>query len=62
VQQKYRDRVSECRFPPLLVPLLRKDRGPNAAASIYGKGKPSKAFLITSVFFDIKFNFEFYSM
>jgi len=38
------------------------DGGLNATAFIQGKGKPGKALLITSVFSNITFNFEFYSM
>jgi len=45
-----------------LLPLLGNDRGPTATTCIQGKGKPSKALLLTSVFFDITFNFALYSM
>ena len=45
-----------------VVPVLRNDSSPNATASNKGKGKPSQALFITSVFSDITFNFELHSI
>jgi len=65
MQQQYTNRVTESSFTPVSErwchnPAITEARTQPPLFST--KGKPSKALLIISVFFNITFNVEFHSM
>ena len=65
VQQKYRNRVSECSCSPLSTcgsAIIAQLQRPECNGLYLGLGKTGKALLITSVSSNLTFKFKFYSM